>query len=171
MTSWFKMVDDEVDPALTSVRIRAFLRYWRQLAVNGVPQRAQIEPADIKPLLPYLMIVDLTPEPLRIYYRLVGTAVTHFTGIDITGRYFDELELDEFGEEEILAAYRRVRDEARPGAGIAEYELQGIRLIRTEYLICPLLDDSGALSKCIVLEDYVLGSGIEAGELPAARLR
>lgn len=171
MASWFRLVGAEIDSDLASPRLRQLLEYWRGLAGGSVPFRAEIDPADIKPLLPYLMLVDLTPEPLRVFYRLVGTEVVRFTGLDITGRYLHEIELDDFAEEELVSFYRQVREHRRPGAGIAEYEIQGQRALRTEYLICPLLDAAGNLSKCIVLEDYQLDQDVALEVLPTARLR
>lgn len=172
MDSWFLSVGDKVDARIESPRIRAFFDYWRGLAAGGaVPRRDQVDPAEIKPLLPYLMIVDLSPEPLRVYYRLVGTEVARFTGIDITGHYLHELELDEFSEAELLEVYRKQRDEGWPVLGVAEYAIQGKRMLRTEYIICPLLDAAGQPTKAIVLEDYLLAHGIDLRELPMARLR
>jgi hypothetical protein len=172
MDSWFLPAGDEVDPRIISPRIRAFFDYWRSLAVGGtVPARSLVDPAAIKSLLPHLMIVDLSPEPMRIRYRLVGTEVVRFTGIDITGHYLDELELDEFSEAELLDVYRKQRDDGWPVLGVAEYAMQGKRLLRTEYIVCPLLDAKGLPSQAIVLEDYLLAHGIDIRELPTARLR
>lgn len=172
MDSWSLSVGDEVDARIESPRIRLFFEYWRGLAAGGtVPARDQIDPAAIKALLPYLMIVDLSPEPLQIYYRLVGTEVARFTGIDITGHYLHELELDEFSEAELLNVYRKQRDDGWPVVGVAEYEVLGRRLLRTEYIVCPLLDTDGRPTKAIVLEDYLLAHGIDIRELPTARLR
>lgn len=171
MDSWSLTAGDEIDVRIGSPRVRAFFEYWRSLATDGVPARDSLDPAAIKPLLPYLMIVDLSPEPMRIFYRLVGTEVVHFTGIDITGHYLDELELDEFSEAELLNVYRKQRDDGWPIVGVAEYEMQGKRLLRTEYIVCPLLDAAGRPTKAIVLEDYLLAHGIDIRELPMARLR
>lgn len=172
MDSWFLSAGDEVDARIASPRIRAFFDYWRGLVAGGmVPTRDSIDPAAIKSLLPYLMIVDLSPEPLRIRYRLAGTEVVRFTGIDITGHYLHELELDEFSEAELLDVYRKQRDEGWPVVGVAEYKVLGQRLLRTEYIACPLLDAQGLPTKSIVLEDYLLAHGIDIRELPTARLR
>jgi hypothetical protein len=172
MGSWFLPVGDDIDSRIASPRIRALFDYWRSLAVDGVvPARSSVDPAAIKSLLPNLMIVELSPEPLRVRYRLVGTEVVRFTGIDITWHYLDELELDEFSEAELLEVYRKQRDDGWPVQGVAEYAMQGKRMLRTEYIICPLLDAQGQASQAIVLEDYLLAHGIDIRELPTARLR
>ncbi|MDY0871661.1 PAS domain-containing protein [Dongia rigui] len=172
MNSWYLPAGDEVDPRIASARVRALFNYWRSLGVPGtVPARSLVDPAAIKSLLPNLMIVDLSPEPLRIRYRLVGTEVVRFTGIEITGHYLDELEIDDFSEAELLAVYRKQRDDGWPVQGVAEYAIQGKRLLRTEYIICPLLDAQGKPSQAIVLEDYLLSHGIDLRTLPTARLR
>jgi hypothetical protein len=38
-----------------------------------------------------------------------------------------------------------------------------------EYLICPLEDAEGAVTKCLVIEDYVAKQGHESGHLRLAR--
>jgi hypothetical protein len=56
-----------------------------------VPDRADLRPDQMKPLLPCLFIADAEHDPFRVRYRLVGTKAAKVTGFDITGRYLDEL--------------------------------------------------------------------------------
>jgi hypothetical protein len=171
MDSWFLTAGQEIDARLSSPRLRDLFDYWRGLAHAGVPYRAQLDPADIKLLLPHIMMVDLSPEPLQVRYRLAGTEVVRFTGFDFTGRHLDEMGIDAHSEAVILDIYRKQRDDLWPVVGVAEYALMGQRLLRTEYIACPLLDESGMPSKSIVLEDYVLTQGIDVAEVLSARLR
>nr|WP_298690002.1 PAS domain-containing protein [uncultured Dongia sp.] len=156
--------------SLRSVRLRAFHEYWLGLANGDVPARGDIDPVMIKPLLPYMMMVDLTEEPMRVLYRLVGTEVVSFTGLEFTGHYLDELDFDEFDLGNLTDAYRAVRDARLPGAGLAQYRENGLLLIETEYLICPLRSGSGKIDKCAAIEDYFLG-GTSVFHLPPARFR
>jgi PAS domain len=59
-------------------------RYW--LSKRGtriMPARGDINPADIVPLLPYLMIVERAGDQFR--YRQVGNAIVEAVGYDATG--------------------------------------------------------------------------------------
>src|ERR1051325_10468197 len=67
--------------------IPALHSWWLDHARNDIPDRSQLHPGDVKPLLPYLLISDVEHNPFRIRYRLVGTRVVEATGIDFTGRY------------------------------------------------------------------------------------
>ena len=57
-----------------------------------MPARADIDPCEIKPLLPYLMISDLFSDPLRVRFRLAGTKVCETFGFNVVGRWLEELE-------------------------------------------------------------------------------
>ena len=54
-------------------QLKALLAYWRQKKGDRrAPTRADIDPAEIKRLLPYVGLVDVERSPLRFRYRLVG---------------------------------------------------------------------------------------------------
>ena len=75
-----------------SLPIQQFHHYWQGLRQGDrLPSRSDIEPADIKHLLPHLMLVDIEPTPFRVRYRLCGTRVAEMCG-DVTGRYLDQLD-------------------------------------------------------------------------------
>jgi hypothetical protein len=65
--------------------------YWQGLANGAVPQRSQLDPALIKALLPYICIVAFERDPFRVHYRLTGTKVDEFNGVNLTGTYLDQL--------------------------------------------------------------------------------
>lgn len=81
-----------------SVRRNPILRrgydFWLQkCAGRPFPDRADLDPAEIKDILPHLTIVEVTgngPVPL-FRYRLVGTAVVNAVGRDSTGYFADEV--------------------------------------------------------------------------------
>jgi hypothetical protein len=82
---------------LQSDRLRELGDYW--LARRGrhrMPSRADIDPADIKRILPHLFLADVLAGPPRNYrYRLVGTLVTEVLGVNATGHTPEEV----FGDE------------------------------------------------------------------------
>ncbi len=156
-------------PSFRSLRADALYRYWQSRRANSLPTRSDIEPADIKSLLPYLLIVDIHRDPFRIYYRLVGTAVAHFSGLDFTGTYLDELAFDICATTDLVNAYRAVCDSKQPGVGMAFAQLNHQTALDVEYVICPLVDAAGTVSQCLVLEDYVAKEGMDIGRLRLAR--
>lgn len=171
MDSFFRLIEGEIGNALRSARIKFFHAYWRELAQDGVPQRADIDPVRLKPLLPFIMITEISDEPLRVRYRLVGTEVVRFTGMELTGRYLDEIRMDDFSLNELLVAYRSIRDTGQCGIGVAKFVMDGKPLLTTEYLMCPLRTDSAKIDKCIAIEDYFFSNGAHVADLPPAQLR
>lgn len=76
-----------------SARVRRVHEYWNNLrGARFAPGRDEIDPVELRDLLPSLLIVDIEIEPLRVRYRLVGTLVAEVSGFDFTGRYLDEVE-------------------------------------------------------------------------------
>src|SRR5690606_23680107 len=101
----------------------------------------QIDPAAMCQLLPFIMIVDLeapSADVLRIRYRLVGTAVAKFSGLDFTGAYLDQLDFDICTTADLTQAYRRISETRWPGLGLAYARLENEQVMDVEYLICPL---------------------------------
>ncbi|VAX02715.1 hypothetical protein MNBD_ALPHA03-286 [hydrothermal vent metagenome] len=56
-----------------------------------MPSRADLNPADIVSLLPHIALVDVEGPPRRYKFRLVGTETVKAMGLDITGKYLDQL--------------------------------------------------------------------------------
>ena len=74
-----------------SETIRLVHRYWSGLrGTRRYPAKRDIDPAGLKPMLPYIMIAEVHRDPLRVRYRLVGTEVVHFMGEDFTGKWLHE---------------------------------------------------------------------------------
>ncbi len=68
-------------------RITALWHYWEGLrGRRAMPSRADLDPADVRRLLPNLFLVDVgaTAEDLR--WRLMGTEVVRLFGRELTGQ-------------------------------------------------------------------------------------
>jgi hypothetical protein len=89
-------LDQIVDPDWLSTRsddLRAVYAYWKSKAGNRrMPARADIDPIDLVPYLPSIMLVDVhapsqgEPALARYVYRLVGTREVEMRGSDPTGK-------------------------------------------------------------------------------------
>ena len=77
---------------VASPLVRQLHDYWQsKRAGRDIPDRQDIDPLELKELLPNILISEPEFNPFRIRYRLVGTRVVRVSGIDFTGRYLDEL--------------------------------------------------------------------------------
>ena len=93
-----------------SLRTAALYRYWsKKRCGRKLPRRCDIDPVEMKPWLPGIVLVDVKPSR-QITYRVVGTAVCQHRGFDPTGRPVEE---GLYGNvrEEVLENYRLAIDE------------------------------------------------------------
>lgn len=80
---------DEV-PAAPSLRL--LLDYWNGKRIAGcLPARADLDPLEIRHLLPDLLIFDLVDGGADFRVRLVGTGVVEAFGFDGTGKLLSTL--------------------------------------------------------------------------------
>lgn len=80
------MTDDRTD------MIEAGLAYWNsRRGGREMPTRADLDPADIKPLLPHVVLVDVLHDPLDFRFRLLGTEVDRITISNLQGKRFSEI--------------------------------------------------------------------------------
>lgn len=95
--------------------VQAMFRYWRSIHPGSrLPGRQHLNPADIKPLLPGVWLLDIQPAPFRLRYRLVGTRVVQMIGMDPTGLWMDEAHSEVAERPFYFERYRVVADTALP---------------------------------------------------------
>jgi hypothetical protein len=143
---------------IASPRIHRLYAYWvDRRGERSMPRREDIDPAQLKLLLPDLIISELEPAPLRIRYRLVGTRVAEVTGLDYTGLYLDEVDFGKGDEEDWLAQYVWIFAQRAPIFGKSSASSrQGDRKVEYEYTILPLTGDGVTVHQCLELEDFSL---------------
>lgn len=135
-----------------SQRIRTLNAYWQAKAKGRVPSRSDIDPVDVRELLPNLMMIDMLGEPTRFRYRLVGTRVVQYTGFDFTGRCLDEMVFQ--GRDFIEQCYRRMLAEKRPIFGHYAWLVRSRHFGQCEFGLFPLSDDGVTVNRGISIEDY-----------------
>jgi hypothetical protein len=133
--------------------VHALNAYWSdKCAGRPMPARPDIEPSEIKHLLPNLLIIDLEAEPFRVRYRLLGTKVVVASGRDFTGAYLDELIPGDV-EDQWETCYRLVWGERRPLFGDCTVPTLGGDSFTYEFAIFPL-GAGAAVTQCVSIEDY-----------------
>lgn len=138
---------------ITSPRIHRLHSYWQSRHRGGsLPRRGDIAPDKIRDLLPNIMIVDVERDPLRFRYRLVGTRVVEYNGLEFTGRYLGEIGWPE--EQELINSYAEVVNSRRPFFGLLDWGLTTGAVGRCEFARLPLSEDGVAVSQILAMEDY-----------------
>jgi len=139
---------------IRSPRIHRLFAYWQhQRDRRGhLPQRSDIVPDQIRDLLPNIMIVDVERDPMRFRYRLVGTRVVEYNGLEFTGRYLGEIGWPE--EQDLIEGYTAVVEGGEPVFGALAWDLTTGRMGRCEFARLPLSEDGEAVSQILAMEDY-----------------
>ena len=144
----------DVRPLLKSDALRALEAYWRsKMRGDVLPTRRDIDPWEMRTFLSHVFVIDVTRNPLRFWFRSVGGHVSDGYGENMTGKYIDEIDLDDM-QKEIIADYKTAATDARPVYARCEY-VKGTdqRHLRYERLLLPLSSDGQIV-------DMLLGGAI-----------
>jgi hypothetical protein len=130
--------------------VQAMYDYW--LAKRGsraMPARADLEPAEIKKLLPMMVLVDVTADARRFVYRLVGTQEVAERGSDPTGKSVAEAF---FGGslEETLSCYEYVVRKRAPFCYRDPYAAPDGYIQNDDIIYLPLSDDGAGVNMILV---------------------
>ena len=89
---------------------------------------------------------------MRFRYRLVGTRVVEYNGVEFTGRYLGEIGWPE--EQDLIDSYAFVANSRRPFFGLLAWELVTGAVGRCEFVRLPLSEDGALVSQILAMEDY-----------------
>lgn len=150
---------------VASAPIRGFDAYWRGKMQNGrLPARTDIDPAEIKPLLPDIVLLNVEWEPFRCRVRLRGTRAEQFRPKDTT-KYLDEGTIFDPGRrEDYLAEMKFVATGQRP-AFAQDWMTTRFGAVREIFAgIWPLASDGTIVDMLVVIEDFA-GLSVEDFDL------
>ena len=147
------MVAYTTDTDVRSKMVRTLHRWWLDRCAGDIPDRADLDPADLKPLLPNMFVVDVEHDPFRIRYRLVGTRAIEVTGYDITGHYLDNL-LPADASEPWVEHYRTAYRTRSPLFGAVEAPTRSGGRFTYEFGLFPLRKGGTAVDQFVSIEDY-----------------
>jgi hypothetical protein len=153
---------------ITSSLVREFAAYWqRQRGDRLAPHPRDIDPADIRRMLPYISIADVIAEPFDLRFRLVGTGVVEAAGYDFTGQYFHEMPVTT-GMDKWWAYYARMVRERRPLYGRYRGDLDSDVVRYVDHGAFPLSSDGATVDRVIEIEDWseIRGVALIKLELP-----
>lgn len=87
-----KFIDQfEVDD-ISNDKMRSIYKYWLKIKGDkNLPSRDDLNPVDIKPVLPHITLVRVEEGTGRYKLTLVGSENVKANGEDVTGKYLDEI--------------------------------------------------------------------------------
>ena len=133
---------------------RVLYDYWQTRQRGGrLPARADIDPTDLRKLLPRLALIDVLREDdsLAFRYRLTGTEIVNRAGRDPTGKRFDELYRGDYLQT-AQATYQKVVDTGRPHTSDRVYPLvPGREYMSYDRLLLPLASDGVTVDMVMLL--------------------
>lgn len=141
-------------------RLKQVYAYWQsKRAGRAMPARRDIDPAEITPVLPHLMLIDVEPGP-RYRYRLFGTAVTDAFGMNPTGKCVDEVMTGEY-KAFLLGLYDDLCAEKKPIYSTSIYGTKREARMWTQRLMLPLSSDGAAVDKVLACQVFIHGSPLK----------
>jgi hypothetical protein len=133
--------------------LRRLYAYWDiRRGDREFPGRPDLDPLDMGFALGNVSLIDVLHEPLRFRYRLHGSIIAERIGIDMTGRFVDEIaEPDRRGFVE--ENFRTVVATRQPLARSGQRTLDQ-RLWNFDSIILPLGPADGAIDMLLLGVEY-----------------
>ena len=128
--------------------------YWRgKGGCVDMPALGDIDPLEIHSILPYVILLDVEPEPLRFRYRLAGTGVVARHGSDPTGKYVDDANLRN-AKQTTIAILKKVATSGHPNQTFGEMVQKDLTPETFERLVLPLSSDGETVTNIMVGVQY-----------------
>ena len=143
-------------------RLRRVYDYWQdKRGARAMPARADVDPGELRSVLPYLMLTDVLDDGCRFRYRLFGTAVAEAFGLDPTGRFVDEVMSDPKYRAFIVGLYRDIVAMKRPIYSTTRYGGHRDVEMWTQRLMMPLSSDGEAVDMVLSIQVFTHASPLK----------
>lgn len=119
-----------------------------------MPGRADLDPAEIKPLLPHIVLMDVIPAPLDFRYRLIGTTVDDHSSGRFTGRLMSSI-AHQRAPSRIWSNLEWVVGERQPKINRVPYAGPHRDFLSVVDIVVPLSRNGGAVDMLFCIIDYV----------------
>ncbi len=119
-----------------------------------MPSRADLDPAEIRTILPCVFLLDVTQDPLDFRYRLIGTKMASHLNRDLTGSWMSELP-HQRPPSRIWSACAKVVETRVPLSSDTPYVGKLHEFRKTEDLILPLSVDGETVNMLFVTADFL----------------
>jgi len=127
------------------------LAHWSKLAAGSrLPGYQQVDPADLRPALGYVMLLDVVEGGQDFRYRLFGSMIGRVSGFDMTGKLLSEHPASAYVTEFSMAVGRAAVRRREPiytlrrPVGAEDTSLW-------ERLVLPLVDEDDRVARLMVV--------------------
>jgi hypothetical protein len=125
-------------PSIDDPSLGRLFDYWQgKRHGRFAPSRLDIDPAELKFILPFLYLIDVVGSPPRFRFRLAGTGIVKEYGAEITGKFTDEIDLNEH-QRAFVAEYNRVVGDGKPASSRGNSARRNGWRLTYEHLVLPL---------------------------------
>jgi len=147
---------EAVASPVSDARLQAALDYWRSKAASRpMPRRDEIDPAEIRVLLPHVMLVEVLG-PGLYRYRLIGTENARAHGMNATGRFVHEVMPSPEYRDHVMALYDSCIGQRRPvySESLFLSPADGAPERHTKVIMLPLAEDAVTVNQVLVLQVF-----------------
>lgn len=148
-----------VELPLATPRLRHGYEYWNaKRGPRRMPSRADLDPAEIKPLLPHVVLMEVVRdaafELLDFRYRLIGTAVDGNSSGRFTGRVMSDIP-HQRQPSRLWSNFEWVVAERQPKTSRVPYAGPHQDFLSVVDLVMPLSADGETVNMLFCVVDYV----------------
>ncbi len=130
--------------------IHHLIRYFEgKIAAGARAAAASLDPAEFRPALGYVNVVEPVDGGRDFRFRIFGTFVAAVTGCDLTGQLLSQMPASDYVVDHALACYRAAHARRLPLL-TSRIPLGAANTRRWERLLLPFVDPSGAVSRLLV---------------------
>lgn len=141
-------------------RLRLAFDYWAaKRGSRPMPSRADLEPAEMKPLLPYVVLMDVLRDPrpdwpFDFRYRLIGTVTDAMMNARYTGKWMSELPHQQPGGR-LWQSLSHVTTTGQPQINRVPYVGPHKDFMSVVDLVMPLSADGAHVNMLFCIVDFV----------------
>lgn len=141
---WNPAADD-----LPTRQLPFLLRHWQALRDHhGSVLPEYIDPFDLRPVLGYILLLDVLDDGADYRYRLYGSEVARIAGFDMTGKRTSEMVTGSLASDFYLAIYRAMLQRPEPVYSWHEMPME-ITINSWDRIVLPLWDGDGRIVRII----------------------
>lgn len=152
-----RWIDDASELTEVPQKLAGLARHWFDRRTDGkIPARKAIDPTDLKPLLPNILMFGLerTDDKLTsVRIRLMGTGLVRVYGRDWTGLTTSQFDRPEEVADH-LTRMQTICDRGQPLYWRHRSLARGCEDVVAEHMFCPLTNAAGEVSYIISLLDF-----------------
>lgn len=134
---------------------RQIYDYWLALCDGRrMPARADVQPSGLLAHLPTISLVERKGRSFR--YRLAGTRLRDAYGLELTGKYLDEIEFDLPTQSYWQASFERAVLLGKPIQGVSAFRSRKRDAIFDFWMRLPLSSGGDAVDMLLCYEAFLL---------------